>query len=83
MKEVCVCVCMCVGSLPPSPGERTEPGLARSVQAEWDVAGPKETHRARSLVKAGTHFIKLGTCLYREGKEVGIGVWGEMTYGVV
>ena len=35
---------------------------------------------ARSVVKAETHFIKLDTCLYREGKEVGIGVWGEMTY---
>ena len=44
------------------------------------VDGPKEKHRARSLVKVGTHFIKLGTCLYREGKEVGVGIWGEMTY---
>jgi hypothetical protein len=45
--------------------------------------GPKETYLAGSLVKAGTHFIKVGTCLYREGKEVGIGVSDEMMYVVV
>ena len=38
--------------------------------------------QAGSLVKEGPHFTKLGTYLYREVNKVGIGVWGEMTYGV-
>jgi hypothetical protein len=66
-----------VSSLLAGPGERREPGPVGSVQD-----GPKEIHQAWSPVKAGTQFIKLGTCLNIESKEVGIGVWGEMMYGV-
>ena len=57
-------------------------GLSR-MNGMGSLDGPKETYLAGSLVKAGTHFIKLGTCLYREGKEVGIGVSDEMMYVVV
>jgi hypothetical protein len=67
-----------VGSLPAGPGKRREPCLSSPVcpgmRGMVSVDSPKERYRARSLVKAGTHFIKLGTCLYREGKEVVIGV---------
>ena len=45
--------------------------------------GPKETHQAGSLVEAGTRFNVAAICLYRQGKEVEIEVWGEMTYRVV
>jgi hypothetical protein len=57
-------------------------GLSR-MNGMGSLDGPKETYLAGSLVKAGTHFIKVGTCLYREGKEVGIGVSDEMMYVVV
>ena len=40
------------------------------------VNGPKETHLVRSLVETGTGFNVAAICLYRQGKEVEIGVWG-------
>ena len=48
-----------------------------------NIDGPKETHQVGSLVKAGTRFNVAAIFLYRQCKEVGIEVWGEMTYGVV
>jgi hypothetical protein len=47
------------------------------------VVSQEEPHRAGNLVEAGTRFNVAAICLYRQGKEVGIGVWGEMTYGEV
>jgi hypothetical protein len=34
-----------------------------------------------NLVEAGTHFNVTAICLYRQGKEVGIEVWCEMSMG--
>ena len=52
--------------------------------AEWDgeCQQPERNH-TKPRVRAGTYFNVAAICLYRQGKEVGIGVWGEMTYGVV
>ena len=43
----------------------------------------EEPQQAGCFVETGTCFNVAAICLYRQGKEVGIGVWGEMTYGEV
>jgi hypothetical protein len=71
-----------VKSLLAGPGERIEPSPAGSVMRlsrMKNIDGPKETHWAGSLVKAGIHFIKSASCLYRVEGGGGVFWWGEVT----